>query len=119
MYVYLCIYVLMCVWLHVATFQIRSCDPNSVTGDSNLCPLYTRYTGDSKTDPHGNPEICIGSCSDDQTTIRFRNCVISCECLFLYHFLIYFRLWILCFYSYYSMWPLDILYQYDFLCYFM
>ena len=42
------------VLLHVTAFQTRSCDSNSVTGDLELCPLRTRYTGDSKTDPWDN-----------------------------------------------------------------
>ena len=51
--------------------------------DSELCPLWTRYNGDSKTDSWDDPQISIGSYCEDQTTIRFQNCVISCECLFL------------------------------------
>ena len=47
----LCMCEFMCVRLHVATFQTRSCDLNSITGDSELCPLRTRYTGVSKIEP--------------------------------------------------------------------
>ena len=45
----------LCVWWRVAAFQTRSCDPNSVTGDSDLYPFWTRCTGDSKTDPWDDP----------------------------------------------------------------
>ena len=51
--VYLFLYV--CAWLCVTTSWTRSCDPNSVKGDSELCPLWTRYTGDSKTDSWDDP----------------------------------------------------------------
>ena len=45
------LYIIVCIWLHVTSFQTSSCDPNSVAGDSNLCSLWTQYTGDSKTNP--------------------------------------------------------------------
>ena len=51
--------------------------------DLHLCSLWTQYAGDSKTDPCDDPEICTGSCSGDQTVIRFQNRVISCEYLFI------------------------------------
>ena len=38
------------VWWHVTVFQTRSDDLNSVIGDSDLYPIWTRYTGDSKAD---------------------------------------------------------------------
>ena len=60
-----------------------------VTGDSDLCSLCTRYTGYLKIIPWDDPEIPTGSCSEDQTAIQIQNCVISCECLLLYYFLIY------------------------------
>jgi len=41
----------LCVWLHVTAFWTRSCDPNLVKGDSELCSLWTQYPGDLKTDP--------------------------------------------------------------------
>ena len=82
--VYLYLYV--CVRLCVTAFRTRSCDPNSVTGDSDLCPLWTRYHGDSKTGPWDDPLISTGSCNEDQMTIRFQNRIISYEYLFLYHF---------------------------------
>jgi len=46
--VYNCIRVSLCVWMCVAAFRTRSCGPNSVTGNSNWRPLWTRFTGDSK-----------------------------------------------------------------------
>jgi len=44
-YTFICVHVWVCecmcmisfVWLHITAFQTHSCDPNSVTGDSNLC----------------------------------------------------------------------------------
>jgi len=63
-YVNVCIYIVSiyvyirrCVYvrLRVTAFQTRSCDPNSVTGDPNLCSLWTRHSGDSKTDPWDDP----------------------------------------------------------------
>ena len=77
-----------CVRLHVAAIQTRSCDPNSVTGDSNLFPLWTRYTGNSKTDPWDDSEIRTGSCNEDQTVIWFQNRVISCECSYVFLYLL-------------------------------
>ena len=78
--------VVVCDWVSVhfsCGTQTCSCDLNSVMGDSDLCLLWTRYTGDSKIDPWDNPEIRISSCSEDQTAIRFQNRIISCECLFI------------------------------------
>ena len=57
LYGYMCEYIMgmyyfpspLCVRLRVTAFWTRSCGPNSITGDSALCPLRTRYTGDSKT----------------------------------------------------------------------
>ena len=49
----------------------------------NLCSLWARYAGDSKTDPWDDPEIRTGSYSGDQTVIRFQNRVILCECLII------------------------------------
>ena len=70
-----------CVWLYVIAIRTYSCDLNSLTGDTNLCSLYTRYIGDSKTDTRDDLEIHTGLCSKDQTAIRIQNRVILCECL--------------------------------------
>jgi len=51
--------------------------------DLDLYSLWIRYASDSKIDPWDVPEIRTGSCSGDQTVIRFQNRVISCECLFI------------------------------------
>ena len=75
----------MC-WLHVTVFRI--CSVRSEPSfrrpgpDSDSYSLWTRY-GDLKTDLWDDPYISIGSCSEDQTAIRFRNRVISCECSFM------------------------------------
>jgi len=60
MYVYLCEHVSMCVRLRVAAMWTRSCDPNSVTGDSDWCPLWTWYTSDSKTNTWNDLKIRPG-----------------------------------------------------------
>jgi len=66
-HVYLYVRVSICVWLRVTTIRTRlvRLGPNP-----DSCSLWTRYTGDSKTDPWDNLEICTDSCSEDQTTIR-------------------------------------------------
>ena len=89
----MCLYINLCFWWRVAAttdpfgeIQTRSSDPDPLQEpglDPNSCSLWTRYTGDSKTDPWDDPSISTGSCSEDQTAIRFRNRVISCECSFL------------------------------------
>ena len=87
--VYMCIYVY--VWLYElvicyndAYLFVRSEPSNRrPRPDLDLCSLWTRYAGDSKTDPWDDPEIRTGSCSGDEPVIRFQNRVISCECLFI------------------------------------
>ena len=59
--------------------------------DPYSCSPWSRYIGDSKTDPWDDSEIHIGSCSEDQTAIQTQNRVISCECLLFSYFLIYRR----------------------------
>jgi len=88
-YVYMFMFVYLCVWSSATALRTRLGRSGSVTGDSDLCSLWTRYTGDSKTESWDNPEIHTSSCGEDKTMIRFQNRVISCECLLLYHFLIY------------------------------
>ena len=73
------------IQLHVAAIQTRLMRSELVMRGLNLYLLWTRYTGDSKTDPWEDPEIRTGSCSEDQTAIRIQNRVISCECLLLYY----------------------------------
>ena len=63
----------MCVQLRSTAIRTRSMRSGLVTGDSELCSLWTRYTGDSKTDLRDDQEICTGSCSEDQTAIWFQN----------------------------------------------
>ena len=69
--------------------QTRLVRSRPIIGDSELCPLWTRYPGDLKTDSLDDPKIRTGLCSEDKMAIRFQNRVILCECLFLGHFLIY------------------------------
>ena len=70
----------LCVWLLVTVFRTRYRRPGP---DLDLCSLWTRYNGDSKTGPWDDPQISTSSCSEDQMAIQFRNRVISCECSFL------------------------------------
>jgi len=81
------LYLFVCVWLRVAVFQTRLVrfEPSYKRPgpDPDSYPLWTRYICDSKTDLWDDPWISASSCSEDQTAIRFRNCVISCECSLL------------------------------------
>ena len=88
--VYICIGVCTCGYMclaicyNEADLFVRSEPGNRrPRPDLDLCSLWTWYAGDSKTDPWDDPEIRTGSCSGDQTVIRFQNHVISCECLFI------------------------------------
>ena len=54
-----------------------------VTGDPDMFSLWARFTSDSKTDPWDDLEIRINSCGEDQTSIRFRNHVISVSIFFM------------------------------------
>jgi len=90
--VYVCMYVLVCNYVSVCVYllwvvnvcvvvaccntQTRSCDPNSIIGYSDWCTLWTRYTGDSKTDLRVDSEISTGLCSEDQMAIQIQNRVI-------------------------------------------
>ena len=140
MYVYLCTYVSICgcipmcvyiyvrVWVHmrwvmccsISDLLVRSEPGNKRLGpDLKFSSLRTEYTGDSKNNLWDDPKIPTGSCSEDQTTIQFQNCVILFECLLLYYFLIYRCHWIFICYLYHFIWPPDIFYQYDYLYHFM
>ena len=66
--------------------------------DLDLRLLWTRYAGDSKTDPWDDPEIRTDSCSGDQTVIQFQNRIISCEHMFISLF--QFQRYILIFHAY-------------------
>ena len=87
------IYIYLYIRLHATVFRthlVRSeLSFRRLGPDSDWCSLWTRCVSDSKTDPWDDLQISTGSCSEDQTAIRFRNRVISCECLLLSHFLIY------------------------------
>ena len=79
----MCLYIIVCVWLRVTAIRTRSVRSRSVTGDSELCSLWTRYTSDSKIDSWDDPEVCTDLCNEYQMVIWTPNRVISCECLFL------------------------------------
>jgi len=97
------VYVLVCAWVFMSLYYVCSVVCYSVSDplvrskpgnrrpgpNSDLCSLWIRYTGDSKTGAQDDSEIPTSSYSEDQKTIRIQNRVISCECLLLYHFLIY------------------------------
>ena len=92
-----CECVSMCLSIYYVGMVMCCCDTNPLvrSGPSNRrprpgpdgCSLWTRYSGDSKTDARDDPEIRTGSCSEDQTAIWLQNRVISCEYLLMYHFL--------------------------------
>ena len=71
-HVYGCMWVSLYVWMRVEVFRTCSCDQNALTGDSELCSLWTRYIGNSNIDPWDDPEIYTGSCSKDQTAIQIQ-----------------------------------------------
>ena len=77
----------MCLGVHVVCCRCvdRTClyDSNLVTRDSDSCLHSADTPGNSKIDIREDLEIRTGSCSADQMAIRARNCVISCECLFI------------------------------------
>ena len=81
----MCVRVSMTVQLRDAAIWTRLVRSAPIVEDSKLCSLWTRYTGDSKTDTRVDSEIRTGSCSTDQTAIPARNCVISYEYLFLHY----------------------------------
>ena len=120
-YQYMSIFVF--VWVHVFAcmlqrFWSRSCDPNSVTGDSDLCC----YGPNTLAIQRPTLEIIqrFIPIRAVKTRRRFRPVsVISCECLFLYIFL--FTVANRCSrnYSYYFMWLSDLFFQYDYLCHFI
>ena len=80
------IFICMC-WLRATAFHVClvSFEPNyrRPRPDPDSCSLWTRYNDDLKTVLWDDPSISTGSCSEDQTAIRFWNCVISCECSLL------------------------------------
>ena len=96
------VYVRVSSWvgLHVATFsdlfgEIRTrCRRSGSNSDWFVVePIRWRFETDSLDDL----KICTGSCSEDQTTIQFKNHVVSCECYSIGLFLIQaFYLIILC-----------------------
>jgi len=60
---YVCIFVFVRVHVFgcvLYRFRSRSCDPDSLTRGSDLWPLWTWYTGDSKTNQWNDPEIRTG-----------------------------------------------------------
>ena len=80
---------IMCLVACYSDFRLVWWDPDSLR-EIMICARYgPGNTGDSKTDPWDDPKICTSSCNEDQTVIRIQNHIISCECLFLYYFLIY------------------------------
>jgi len=119
-----CVYTGVCLcefmgWVACCSVRTRLVRSGPVTGDSDSCSQITWYTGDSKTDLWDDLERRTDSCSEDQMAIRIQNHVISCECLLLSYFLNYRCHLMSMFYSYYFMWPFDILYQYVYLYHFI
>ena len=93
-YVSICVCVHMCLHNHRVCLVARYSFSNSFVrpefGNRRFKVVLIRDSIHRRFEdrPMDNPEIHTGSCSEDQTTIRFQNCVISCECLLLYLFLI-------------------------------
>ena len=52
--------------MRVAAFRTYFLRSGLITGDLELCPLWTRFNGDLKTDPWDDLEIRTGSCREDQ-----------------------------------------------------
>jgi len=92
MCVLVCAWTCMCVvvWLRGTTIQICVVRSGLVTGDSDLYSLWTRYAGDSKTEPRDDLEICNDSYSEDPTMIQIQNRVIHMSVYFsiiaIYHY---------------------------------
>ena len=97
---YVCVRVFVHAWVDKTRLSLYPSLPLNVVGlrvvairahspDPNPCSLWTRYTGNLKTDLWDDSEIRTSSCSENQRVIRFQNRVISCECLLLSFFLIY------------------------------
>jgi len=84
------------VSLHVSLYVCYSCtrDRSRVYRrpgpDLDSCSQSSYTPGDLKTDIRDDLEIRTDSCNAEQTTIRAQNHIISCECLFLCYFLIYY-----------------------------
>ena len=51
----ICVRVSLSVWLRIAVFRTRLVRSGPISGDSDWCPLWSRYTGDSKTDRWDDP----------------------------------------------------------------
>ena len=79
----------MYVWVHVCL--VACCiDPDlivrskPVNRDPDLCSMWTRYTGDLKTDIRDDSEIHTNSCSEDHMAIRIQSHafpVSVCSCI--------------------------------------
>ena len=86
--VYQCVCIFLFMWVHVFGCVLQRFEPNCAI--QTQCSQSADTPGDSKTNTRNDSEIRTGSCSVDQTAIRTRNHIISCECLFLscYSFII-------------------------------
>ena len=85
MHVYNCIR----IFIGECVFQLPHTDSlmrsEMITEYPGSCSLWTRYTGDSKTDKRYDSEIRTGSYSANPMVIRIRNCLISSEYLLLHY----------------------------------
>jgi len=83
-----CIYVYVCVRLRVAVIGTRLIRSRPITGDLDWCSLWTRYTGDLKTDLLDDPEICTVNVV--KTRRRFESKIVSFHvsvCSYIYFFI--------------------------------
>ena len=83
MCMYVCMYVYVCVSVACYSNTNSFGEIRTRYRKFRFVPVWTRSTGDSKTDAWDDPEIRTDSCSEDQMAIRIQNCIISCECLFI------------------------------------
>ena len=118
---YACVFV--CDWVSLCFncgSRTHSCNLNrqqETQTQSGFMLVVDPDSSDSEIGPWDDPEIRTSSCSEDQTAIMFQNCVISCEYLFLSHFLIYHCQFVFYFHCY--MWLFDVFYHCDYLHHFI
>jgi len=108
--VYICVRVSSCVWLCGTAIRTRLVRSGPIVEDSELCSLWTRYDGDSKTDPWYDPGIHTSSCSEDQTVIWAETVLFHLSVCSYVISLFTVASRCLSIYSYYFIWSFDIFY---------
>ena len=89
--VYMCACVCLGIRVNICVSVCFSCSDSNLivqsepnNRDLDLCSQSADTPGDLKTDTRGSSEVQTSSCSADPTMIRIRNCIISCECIFIF-----------------------------------